>query len=444
MKKQILVAILLAVVMLNFNCKKSPTGPSESLSLSVEDVSCTEAWVRITSPGYQTQNTLTLYVNNEPNQSITLGNLDTVLTVESLLPNKSYTFKAQLTANNTKAVSNTAQATTLDTTSHNVTWQTFTFGEYNPSVLYDVAVIDENNIWAVGEIYMNDSLGKPDYNAYNAVHWDGTGWKFFKLQFFDFCGNTSTGSYPAKSVLAFSPTNIVISSGSQITWFNGQRQIKTECILASVNKMWGTSSSDLYIVGNVGNVAHYDGKNWQKIESGTDVRLTDIYGTPDGKNIWCCGWDYNTSIDVILEIKNNKAEILYHPTEHYLPAYGLADINSLWSSGSEFILAGGLVYRHSVYNKQQARAEFIPTTNGSALFRLGAFAWAVRGSNKNNVFIGGDNGMVWHYNGKSWYKYPELYNEEFDRRIFGLQVKPNIVAAVGWKNSYAWIIIGKK
>jgi len=47
----------------------------------------------------------------------------------------------------------------MDTTSHNFTWQTWTFGEHSSSRLYDVAIINENNIWAVGEIYMKDSLG---------------------------------------------------------------------------------------------------------------------------------------------------------------------------------------------------------------------------------------------------------------------------------------------
>ena len=54
-----------------------------------------------------------------------------------------------------------------DTTSHNFTWQTWTFGEHSSSVLYDVVIIDENNIWAVGEIYLSDSLGQPDPHAYN-------------------------------------------------------------------------------------------------------------------------------------------------------------------------------------------------------------------------------------------------------------------------------------
>lgn len=63
----------------------------------------------------------------------------------------------------------------MDTTSHNFTWQAFEFGKQtNVSRLFDVAIINENDIWAVGEIYMNDSLGNPATNAYNAVHWDGT------------------------------------------------------------------------------------------------------------------------------------------------------------------------------------------------------------------------------------------------------------------------------
>jgi hypothetical protein len=39
-----------------------------------------------------------------------------------------------------------------------------------------VAIIDENNIWAVGGIYMDDSTGQPDPEPYGLVHWDGNKW----------------------------------------------------------------------------------------------------------------------------------------------------------------------------------------------------------------------------------------------------------------------------
>ncbi len=113
--------------------------------------------------------------------------------------------------------------TTMDTTSHNFTWQTFTFGQHSNSVLYDVAIIDENNIWAVGAIYMNDSLGNHDPNAYNAVHWDGIKWDLKRIQFYTFCGQQHTGSYPAKSIFAFGSNDIWVGmDSSQVVRWNGQ------------------------------------------------------------------------------------------------------------------------------------------------------------------------------------------------------------------------------
>lgn len=79
---------------------------------------------------------------------------------------------------------------TIDTTSHNFNFQTWRFGEHSSSTLYDVAIIDENNIWAVGEIYLNDSTGQPDPMPYNAIQWNGIQWQ------------PSTTSQPKPSSLA--------------------------------------------------------------------------------------------------------------------------------------------------------------------------------------------------------------------------------------------------
>ncbi len=45
----------------------------------------------------------------------------------------------------------------MDTTSHNFTFTSWTFGTVGSSTLYDVAIINENNIWAVGEIMIADT-----------------------------------------------------------------------------------------------------------------------------------------------------------------------------------------------------------------------------------------------------------------------------------------------
>ncbi len=142
-------------------------------------------------------------------QIFVLNTQDSVLYIDSLLPNQTYNYQAVLSTDTTiKSEKVTAQ--TLEPTSHNFTWQTWEFGQHSSSVLYDVAIIDENNIWAVGEIYMNDSLGNPDPNAYNAVHWDGNNWELKRLRFIYYGGSSDAGSYPLKAIWPFNANNIAL------------------------------------------------------------------------------------------------------------------------------------------------------------------------------------------------------------------------------------------
>jgi hypothetical protein len=129
------------------------------------------------------------------------------------LPNTTYKFDAVTYEDGKEVKSNPVTFTTLDTTSHNFTWQTFEFGQHSSSVLYDVAIIDENNIWAVGEIYMNDSLGNPDSKIYNAMHWNGNIWEPKRIKTL-FGGNLIT--VPLAGIIAFSATDIWMVGSSPI------------------------------------------------------------------------------------------------------------------------------------------------------------------------------------------------------------------------------------
>ena len=83
-------------------------------------------------------------------QDIILSYADTVIYFDSLLPKATYNYQAtiQLSNHTEEVKSNELSVTTLDTTSHNFTWQIWTFGEIGSSTLYDVAIIDENNSWS--------------------------------------------------------------------------------------------------------------------------------------------------------------------------------------------------------------------------------------------------------------------------------------------------------
>ena len=92
----------------------------------------------------------------------------------------------RILSNHTDIQSEAVTVTTMDTTSHNFTWQTFTFGgQGGSSTLFDVAIINENDIWAVGEMYVYDSTGAPV--LYNAVHWDGSKWELKRIKYFGQC-----------------------------------------------------------------------------------------------------------------------------------------------------------------------------------------------------------------------------------------------------------------
>ena len=441
------ILLILSVVLLILSCNTTeppptkPPAPKPEITLAQEDASAIEAWIKITTTNIQLPTTVTLKKNNTVEKTISLLTQDSVIYIDSLLPKTTYTFQALTTADGKETVSNELSVVTMDTTSHNFTFQSWTFGTIGSSTLYDVAIIDENNIWAVGEILIADT-SQNGYTTYNAVHWDGISWKLYKLQFYTFCGQPNTGSYPARAIFAFDKNNIIISSGSQLTYLNGEIQTKTNCVPVSVNKIWGTSINDLYIVGKYGNIAHYTNGQWTKIESGTDKRLTDIYGTMDKDNIWACGWDNNHTQGIILKIFNSTTNIIWDGINNNGEYYGF--INTLWTNGGEFWLAGGFVYRQSILFSDKGHLIRIPTEYGSKLFDPGNFVLSIRGTEKNNIFLAGDLGMIWHYNGKSWLKYDELYSQQLDRRIYGIAAKDNLVVAVGWKNSNSWIIIGRK
>ena len=63
-----------------------------------------------------------------------------------------------------------------DTTSHNFTFTTYTFGGTGGSSYFkDVAIINDSDIWAVGAIYTSPET------TYNAAHWDGNKWRLIQI-----------------------------------------------------------------------------------------------------------------------------------------------------------------------------------------------------------------------------------------------------------------------
>lgn len=91
------------VLILQFTTSCNTTEPpsNQTLTLKLEDVSCTEAWIQLTTSNLQLPATINLLKNNSLAHSFVLNTQDSLLYIDSLLPNQSYKFKVvQLTTNN--------------------------------------------------------------------------------------------------------------------------------------------------------------------------------------------------------------------------------------------------------------------------------------------------------------------------------------------------------
>jgi hypothetical protein len=285
-----------------------------------------------------------------------------------------------------------------DTTSHAIQWQLpDTLG--TQGIIRDVWVFDRNNAWAVGEIYLNDSTGKPDMvNPYNAAHWDGSKWNVLKVQFYTFCGQAHTNAYQAYAIWAFSPTDIWIASGSQIARMNGTAQTGTDCLSVSVNKIWGLSGNVLYTAGALGQIGFYNGGSWTKMTSNTTVDLQDIWGI-DGSHIWATGTNTGDGHCVVLQCNGSNWSTLYDSNNQ--PAQSQFQFGTVWTNtSSSLYLDGGSGLHLLTLNNLNIGSQI-----NTGLTYVGS---CIRGINQNDIYVVSTGGEVSHYNGSSWHLYPEL------------------------------------
>jgi hypothetical protein len=412
MGKSIKIGIsILFILYLSCNSPTQPPPPGNGLlTLSLTDVSCTEAWIELKTNGVALPVNVSLLANNSLITQINnLNHSDTTIYVDSLLPNKSYQLQAQISQSILVTSSNKLAVQTLDTTSNNFTWQTFTFGDPNGGScsLNDVAVIDANDIWAVGEIFMDDSTGQPDPLQYNAIHWNGNNWTVIRIPYY-YQGQPYYN--PIQTVFAFSSNDIWFAGNGVLHWdgnqYNPVPLPSNVWGQDQINKIWGSSDNDLYIVGNSGSIAHYNGTTWQKIESGTQYPSTDVWGISNMgsvSKVIAVAYPPGPGESTIFSLISGSAiDTLDLPGERF---------GSIWTYGMK-TYAGGLKTWVSTNNNWKQALD-----NG----------YRIRGSQYNNI-IGALINKIVHFNGTRWQNIVGVPSE-FSTN--GVSTKDNIVVVVG-------------
>jgi hypothetical protein len=426
MKQIIFGVFVVSLGLLLKSCDTTDPPDNKTLILKLEDVSCTEAWIKLETTNFQLPTTVTLKQTNPTgdtkSQILNLNTKDSLLYIDSLLPNKNYSFIASHSGL-TGISSNELSVTTMDTTSHNFTWQTWTFGEHDASFLWDVSIIDENNIWAVGEIYLKDSLGNNDPKIYNVVHWDGITWNIKRVKVL-FRGNTITP--PLSGVLALSGSNIWLVGSLPINGDGQSWQIFDLRTMLdpniSLSKTWGKDPNGIYFTGDAGSLVYYSDIEWKKIESGTETRINDVWGIISKENetiLYCPVSSFFVQGDKkILKVVDGKVDSVSWNRDVRLYSAWAANENILYVCGE-----GAYVNRFGVWDE----IELYPVGTNS-----------VRGNDSNDIFIVGDAGAIFHFNGVSW----KMLNTPNNKGYSKVAVINNIVAICGNYQGQGLIEIG--
>jgi hypothetical protein len=411
-------------------CKETPPEPPPpkptTISLAAEDASCTEAWLKATTT--ETPATVRLLRDGQRVSNFRLLTFDSLLLDEGLLPKRTYNYQLQkLSADSSVAeTSASVQLTTMDTTSHNFTWQIDTLGT-NSSVLYDVIISNDTLAYAVGEIFHRDS--SENWAFFNLAKWNGREWTLQRIYY------RGTNIIHANWILAFAENDIWISP---YTHWNGSQwqEVPFDPVFSGVrtNKAWGTSSRDFYVVGDGGFIAHYNGSTWQRVESGTMIDLRDIYGA--GGTVFASGWSNDQSQSILLKYQNGSCTTIWMRMGARTEPYGDI-VSSVWTQTKSLFVSSNYGGFETI--------TFDSSLRTILRISLTSFPYRIRGNARNDVVIVGDYARISHYNGADSHL---VFPGDTDLRLRSVAMRNNLLLATGYRyhpiESKAIVIRGRR
>lgn len=413
----------LSLALVFIACKETPASPDDhTVTLTIEGVTCTEAWLRVrfaNAGGH-----FSLLRDGIAIQTIFVVAPETLMVDEGLEPGRSYIYQGRRMGGGfSRPVEESERISvrTLDTTSHQFSFDSVLLGDGGSSVLYDVAIINDMLVYAVGAVYLRDSLGKLDPNPYNIVKWNGSAWLLMRIPFVGAC---SAVTYPPiKAICALSQENILLTNGGSVVTYDGTNA-SMDCrmnsmLVGAINKICAVGPGDIYAAGNSGTIVHYSNESWQKLESGTATDLRDITGEIGGQFVWTCGYSNDLSQSALLEYNGQSWSTVWTREGASTAPYGDLVSSVTVIGRSLYLTSNSGVFR------QSATASF---ADAQCVLSLPSFPYRIRGSSANNVFVVGDYTRIWHYNGLTW----KLLNSgESTRPLYGLAVAGNFAVAVG-------------
>lgn len=186
---------------------------------------------------------------------------------------------------------------------------------------------------------------------------------------------------------------------------------------------------------------HYDGVNFTVMETGTDIDLTDVWGTSE-TDVWACGVTRDTGGAIIIHYDGLNSSTFYEPEPdpYFFPDSTKISgpLVSIWTDSPKYVW----LYTNFGIYKINAKDVTDYTWNGET-FKHPKWPTKIRGNHSKDIFACGAYTTIWHYNGISVHYYSEV-------NIFGkflaLAVKGNLAVVVGYLYDYssAIAVIGRR
>jgi uncharacterized repeat protein (TIGR01451 family) len=143
--------------------------------------------------------------------------------------------------------------------------------------------------------------------------------------------------------------------------------------------VWGSSDSDVFAVGTYGAIVHYDGAAWSAMDSGTTEGLSGVWGSSGG-DVFAVGGP-----GTILHYDGTIWSTMDSGTTDYL--------SGVWGSSGGDVFAVG--YDGTILHYDGAT--WSPMDSGTTDYL--ASVW---GSASTDVFAVGGDGTIVHYDGTAW------------------------------------------
>ena len=178
-----------------------------------------------------------------------------------------------------------------------------------------------------------------------------------------------------------------------------------------LSAIWGTSFSDVFAVGSEGAILHYDGKSWSKMNSGTTKNLLNVWGI-SASNVFVVG-EYGT--------------ILHYDgqTWNQLISNTTARLLSVWGSSSDIFAVGGTIIHYDGITCSEIKdgaTQYLDSIYGDNYIN------SVWGTSPSNVYAVGNSGYIFHYDGKTW----AVMKSGTDKSLFSIWgVSSSDIFAVG-------------